>query len=63
MIQGYFVQEVVGAVKPVHYEQKHLKFNSNLKAELGHDCVKWLTVKMQAVRYYTNSSHLYTMAV
>lgn len=21
MIQGYFVQEVVGAVKPVHYEQ------------------------------------------
>lgn len=32
MIQGYFVQEVVGDVKPVHYEQKHLKFKRNLKA-------------------------------
>lgn len=24
MIQGYFVQEVVGPVKPVHYEQSTL---------------------------------------
>lgn len=40
MIQGYFVQEVVGAVKPVHYEQKHLKLKRNLNAE--HGC--WATI-------------------
>lgn len=40
MIQGYFVQEVVGAVKPVHYEQKHFELNSNLKA--AHGC--WATI-------------------
>lgn len=34
MIQGYFVQEVVGAVRPVHYEQSTFKFN--LEAEHGY---------------------------
>lgn len=52
MIQVYFVQEVVRAVKPVHYEQSATKYSGNLKAERGrhgHDCVIGLTIEIQAV--------------
>lgn len=48
------MQEVVGAVKPVHYEQSSKKIQWQPESRtwrLGHDCVKQRTIKQLAVLY------------